>query len=79
MIREEYIGEEKVRSIAQAYYEEGIHEGILKGKLEGINEGAMRGKREIALNLLKQKAPLDLITSATGFSKKEIEKLKKLK
>jgi predicted transposase/invertase (TIGR01784 family) len=77
-------GEETVASIAQAYFDEGKmegkmegeHHGIIKGRMEGRVEGRVEGKREVVLNLLKQKAPIDLITTATGFSVKEIEALK---
>jgi len=43
-----------------------------KGKAEGENNKAI----EIALNLLRQNLSLDLISSATGLSHDELNKLK---
>lgn len=43
-----------------------------KGKAEGKAERDM----EIALNLLRQNLPLDLISSATGLSHNELKELK---
>ena len=54
-----------MKSIEQAYYD------------EGRVEVRLETKKQIVLNLLKQKAPMDLITNTTGFSIKEIQALKK--
>ena len=54
-------------------HEQGIEEGIE----EGMKEGAKQEKIEIAKNLLKENVEIDIIISATGLSKEEIEKLKK--
>jgi predicted transposase/invertase (TIGR01784 family) len=47
--------------------------GLKKGRAEGLQEG----KKEIAKNLLKAHIDLQLISSTTGLSIKEIEKIKK--
>jgi len=47
-----------------------------KGKVEGKAEGRTEEKTEIAQNLLRQNLPLDVISSATGLSKDELNKLK---
>ena len=47
----------------------------LKGaKQEGIKQGAEQEKMEIAKNLLSQNVDMDVIMSATGLTKEEIEK-----
>ena len=52
--------------------EEGREEGIKEGKKEGIKEEQIK----IAKNLLHANISLDIISSSTGLSKKEIENLK---
>lgn len=47
-----------------------------KGKAEGKAEGRTEEKTEIALNLLRQNLPLDVISSATGLSHDELNELK---
>jgi len=47
-----------------------------KGKVEGRAEGRTEEKTEIALNLLRQNLPLDVISSATGLSHDELTELK---
>jgi predicted transposase/invertase (TIGR01784 family) len=54
-----------------------LEEGIKKGKREGIQEGKREGKLETARELLKKGVDINIIASATGFSKKEIEELAK--
>ena len=58
-------GEDIMGSAAQAY------------RMEGRIEGRVERNKEIALNLLKQKIPTDLIAKATDLSAKEIEALVK--
>ena len=63
--------------------EEGIKEGIEKGKLKGIKEGIKKGKLEgiknekysIAKSMKKDGADINLISKYTGLNIKEIEKL----
>ena len=54
---------------------EGLAEGEAKGKAEGIDEGKTIGKAEIAINLLKEKYPIEKIIKVTGLTEEEIEKL----
>ena len=51
--------------------------GIKKGKALGINEGINEGKIDVAKNLVKMNIGADIIKSATGLSRAEIEKLMK--
>ena len=55
---------------------EGIKEGIKEGKAEGLEEGASNKQKEIAKNLLKEGVDKKIISSSTGLSIDEIEKLK---
>jgi len=48
-----------------------------KGRQEGMQEGIQKGRQEIVLNMLKEKVEMAFISKITGFSKEEIEKLKK--
>mgnify|MGYP004682796523 CR=1 FL=1 len=50
-------------------------EGINIGISQGINQGMKKEKLEIAKNLLEQNVDIDVIMSATGLTKEEIEKL----
>ena len=50
-------------------------EGINIGISQGINQGMKKEKLEIAKNLLEQNIDIDVIMSATGLTKEEIEKL----
>ena len=68
-------------------YQDGIREGVLKGKREGIQEGKREGIQEgkqegvregkiaIAQNALREKIPVDVIARLTGLSLAEIERL----
>jgi predicted transposase/invertase (TIGR01784 family) len=63
---------------------EGLVEGLEKGKIEGLEEGIEKGKAKgqaeeritIARNLLSQNIDINIISSVTGLSVKEIGKLK---
>jgi flagellar biosynthesis/type III secretory pathway protein FliH len=59
--------------------EEGIQrgreEGIQRGREEGIQRGREEGILETAKNLIQQGIPLDVISKATGLSKKELAQL----
>ncbi|WP_342351976.1 hypothetical protein [Neobacillus soli] len=62
--------------------QEGLKEGIQKGIQEGLKKGQQKGEleaqRKIALNLLKEGLPLELIARATNLDYAEIEKVRKL-
>ncbi|MBC6416196.1 MAG: hypothetical protein GDA46_07450, partial [Bdellovibrionales bacterium] len=50
---------------------------IQDSKEEGFEQGRKEGQQEIVLNMLKEKVEIAFISKITGFSKEEIEKLKK--
>jgi predicted transposase/invertase (TIGR01784 family) len=52
-------------------------EGEAKGKIEGKIEGKAEEKTEIALKMLEDKLPIDIIEKYTGLSKQQIQQLKK--
>lgn len=54
-----------------------IEQALDKGREEGREEGEKNKAREIALNLLKQHIPIDVIIAATDLTEPEIKKLKK--
>ena len=54
---------------------EGIKEGIEQGRKEGIEQGQKNGILQTALKALKQGVPLETVTSFTGISITELEKL----
>ena len=76
--------EDLMRTVADSYIDEGIaigkNEGIAIGKNEGIAIGEARGvektSMKIAKNLLLQNTSLDTISSATGLSIDQLQKLK---
>ena len=47
-----------------------------KGRWEGERIGLRKGRQEVVLNMLKKKADISFISEVTGFSEKEIKKLK---
>lgn len=55
--------------------QEALIEGRAKGHAEGRAEGKNEKAKEIAKKLLELKIPIAQIITATGLSKKEIEKL----
>jgi flagellar biosynthesis/type III secretory pathway protein FliH len=55
---------------------EGLKEGEIKGKMEGLKEGEIKGKIEVAINALKSGLPVSMISSLTGLTEQEIEKLR---
>lgn len=68
-------GEHLMTSLAQHWYDEGLTEGVSKGKLEGVAEGIIKGKIEIAKNLLSQ-MDINTISAVTNLSIDQIQKLK---
>ena len=55
--------------------EEGKEEGRKEGKEEGRKEGKEEGKLEVAKKMLKSGMSIDDVTTFTGISKNELEKL----
>ena len=56
--------------------EEGRTQGIEKGKAQGIEKGRTQGQKDLILNMLKNGLEISFISKITGFSEKEISKLK---
>ena len=65
-----------LKKTAEKALAEGISIGESRGIEKGIEEGENRKAIEIALNLLHQNLPLDVISSATGLSHAELAELK---
>ena len=69
-----------LKKYEQKCREEGREEGIAEGEARGINKGKIEGKIErnieVAKNLLLAGISIDIISSSTGLSHSEIEKLK---
>ena len=55
--------------------EEGLQKGMEKGMEKGRQEGLQKGMQAVALNMLKNKFKLSVISEITGLSAKEIKKL----
>jgi len=72
-----------MRTIADSYIEEGYNKGLVhgmqagkeEGREEGREEGIQAGMEKVAINMLKSKLDLKLISSVTGFSIKALQKL----
>ena len=75
-----YLKEEQevfIRDQIRAYaMTDGYNDGMEKGLKEGHKEGALNKQKEIAKNLLKEGIDIKIISTSTGLSKGEIEKLK---
>ena len=64
--------------------EKGIQEGIQKGRKEGLEKGIQeglqkgiqKGRKEVVLNMIKNKIKTSVISKMTGVSEKDIKKLK---
>ncbi len=75
--RQEFI-QNRIREYAMIDgYKEGYDEGTKKGIEEGIKKGSLNKQKQIAKNLLEKGIDINIISSSTGLSKEEIEKLKK--
>ena len=66
---------ESIERDRKRYIEVGKEEGRKEGRNEGRKEGISAGIKSVAINLLKNNAPIDLVMKSTGLSKKEINKL----
>ncbi len=62
-------------NVVNTAIEEGRIQGRIQGRVEGRVEGKIEGKIEVALNLLKEKIPINTIAKVTGLSVEEIKKL----
>ena len=56
--------------------EEGKAQGIEEGRTQGIEKGRTQGQKDLILNMLKNGLEISFISKITGFSEKEISKLK---
>lgn len=54
----------------------GMEEGLEKGLKKGIERGEYNKSKEIAIELIKNNIPLEIVYKTTKLSKKEIEKMK---
>ncbi len=74
-----YLSEEEkgniMRTVAQKYIEEGTQYGIQIGEARGEARGEKKKAMVVAKNLLKASVSVDIISTSTGLSKKEIEEL----
>ena len=74
--REYMSAEEDNKKIENSLKREWMEEGLAEGIKEGIKEGSYKRNIEIAKSLLKNKVDIEIITSSTGLSIEELEKLK---
>ena len=65
-----------MRTVADSYIDEGINKGIAIGEARGEARGIEKTSMKIAKNLLLQNTSLDTISSATGLSVDQLQKLK---
>ena len=56
--------------------QEGWQKGQKEGWQKGQREGWQKGQREVILKMLQKKTDIAFISEVTGFSEKEIKKLK---
>lgn len=65
----------------KTWYNDGIAQAEIKGKVAGRTEGRAEGKASellsLAKKMIKDKMDIELIKRYTGFSTKQIEDLKK--
>jgi predicted transposase/invertase (TIGR01784 family) len=69
-------GDKLMRTIADAYIEEGVNKGVAQGIVIGEARGVEKGIERTAINMLRQKLDQTLISSVTGLSIDEILQLK---
>ncbi len=72
-----YDEEEHQRKIRNSQMESAIKKSWNKGKADELKEGIKEGKKEIAKNLLKEGVDIKIISSSTGLSINDINKLNK--
>ena len=65
--------------IQEEIKQRGVLEGRKQGMQQGIQQGVQQGRQEnmqaVVCNMLKQNLDISLISSVTGLSAEEIEKL----
>ena len=54
----------------------GMQKGLQAGRQEGLQAGIQTGMRQVALNMLKNRLDIPLISKVTGLSEDQINKLK---
>ncbi|MBC6415605.1 MAG: hypothetical protein GDA46_04355 [Bdellovibrionales bacterium] len=67
--------DERVQELAYDEYRRKMDYRLDRQEL--IEEGIQEERKEMVLNMLKEKTDIAFISKITGFSKEEIEKLKK--
>ena len=59
--------------------EEGLKQGLQRGREEGLQQGVWKGRqeerRQLALKMLKKKTDISFISEVTGFSETQIKKI----
>ena len=55
--------------------EEGMAQGIKEGIEQGIEQGSEKNKKEVIINMLKEKADYNFISKVTGKSIEEIKRI----
>ena len=50
---------------------------IADANSQGIEQGSLQEKNQVAINLLKEKMPYDLISKVTGLTVEKIKKIEK--
>lgn len=58
--------------------EQGLKQGINEGVEQGMEKGALNGKKQVAINMIKNNMDDNLILKLTGLSKEDIKDLKNL-
>ena len=92
MIQNDVLGNAKQEGLAEGLAEgraQGMEEGLAQGRAEGMVQGRAEGmaqgraegkaeeKKSIALSLLAQGIPLEVVSQATGLGIDEIKQLQK--
>jgi len=67
----------EVQAMLEKQLKQWQEEWTMKGKLKGINAGKRKGKLETARGLILHGVELDIIAASTGFSREELEKLRR--
>ena len=70
------VGEELMESVAQEYVKQGIRQGMDQGIAQGIKQGVDQGIKKTAVNMLKQKIDVKVISDVTGLSIDQITELR---
>ena len=60
-------------------YEQNLAEQFLRNKMiaDANSKGVIQEKNQVAINLLKEKMPYDLISKVTGLTVEKIKKIEK--